>query len=325
MEISEFQTSMEDVGTCPLCKEQVPSLKQLRRHLGRHQEQLSLFALPLSVKEGDNNGKHSDESDSGSNDTIAVPEVGSVTETQTDEDKDIGITNDTEENENNNDPVLAEQSNNPFALLTPSEAATYGRQTSWPEVEDPGFWTANVSNPVNPFQLGEPSIQKSDDTGIPSEENQAKVKNNPPSTFIFGGSGSPEPYHFELATDTVLWDDTPFDQAIDQTATSSMSDQNKNNPFFTMQDNNPFKHSNPRLTPASDSSPRRDGGIRKKNARFEIPAERSLINIDELISLAQDDEEIKELKQQKRLLRNRQAAYVFLFSDYWHSPFRATR
>ena len=55
---------------------------------------------------------------------------------------------------------------------------------------------------------------------------------------------------------------------------------------------------------------RRGDGIRKKNARFEIPAERNLSNIDQLIASSNDDQEIKELKQQKRLLRNRQAAYV---------------
>lgn len=53
---------------------------------------------------------------------------------------------------------------------------------------------------------------------------------------------------------------------------------------------------------------RRGDGIRKKNARFEIPAERNLSNIDQLISQSTDEQEIKELKQQKRLLRNRQAA-----------------
>ncbi|KAI9819478.1 MAG: hypothetical protein M1827_006926 [Pycnora praestabilis] len=68
-----------------------------------------------------------------------------------------------------------------------------------------------------------------------------------------------------------------------------------------------------RMRPTSPSSRshsplmRRDG-IRKKNARFEIPAERNLYNIDQLISQSNDDQEIKELKQQKRLLRNRQAA-----------------
>ncbi|KAH8429869.1 putative bZIP transcription factor [Aspergillus melleus] len=58
---------------------------------------------------------------------------------------------------------------------------------------------------------------------------------------------------------------------------------------------------------SSPLSVRRDG-IRKKNARFEIPAERTLSNIDQLISQSSNEEEIKELKQQKRLLRNRQAA-----------------
>ncbi|KAF7594939.1 hypothetical protein BBP40_007747 [Aspergillus hancockii] len=58
---------------------------------------------------------------------------------------------------------------------------------------------------------------------------------------------------------------------------------------------------------SSPLSIRRDG-IRKKNARFEIPAERTLSNIDQLIAQSNNEEEIKELKQQKRLLRNRQAA-----------------
>ena len=49
-------------------------------------------------------------------------------------------------------------------------------------------------------------------------------------------------------------------------------------------------------------------GFRKKSARFEIPQERNLENIDALIASTNDEQEKKELKQQKRLLRNRQAA-----------------
>ncbi|RFU25854.1 hypothetical protein B7463_g10483, partial [Scytalidium lignicola] len=63
----------------------------------------------------------------------------------------------------------------------------------------------------------------------------------------------------------------------------------------------PTLRSHPEMT-------RRGDGIRKKNARFEIPAERNLTNIDQLIAASTDEQEIKELKQQKRLLRNRQAA-----------------
>ena len=64
---------------------------------------------------------------------------------------------------------------------------------------------------------------------------------------------------------------------------------------------------------------RRDG-IRKKNARFEIPAERNLRTIDHLINQTNDEHEIKELKQQKRLLRNKQAACVKFHSLFLVQP-----
>ncbi|KAK5129141.1 hypothetical protein LTR08_003806 [Meristemomyces frigidus] len=52
---------------------------------------------------------------------------------------------------------------------------------------------------------------------------------------------------------------------------------------------------------------RRDG-IRKKNGRIEIPQGRNINTIDELIDKTTDDDLLKELKSQKRLLRNREAA-----------------
>ena len=61
-------------------------------------------------------------------------------------------------------------------------------------------------------------------------------------------------------------------------------------------------------TVRSHNDLRRGDGIRKKNARFDIPPDRNLNNIDQLISQSTDEQEVKELKQQKRLLRNRQAA-----------------
>ncbi|KAG6010676.1 hypothetical protein E4U21_005175 [Claviceps maximensis] len=75
----------------------------------------------------------------------------------------------------------------------------------------------------------------------------------------------------------------------------------------------PTQNMNKKMQPGSPvirshNDLRRGDGIRKKNARFDIPAERNLTNIDSLISRSTDDQEIKELKQQKRLLRNRQAA-----------------
>jgi hypothetical protein len=49
-------------------------------------------------------------------------------------------------------------------------------------------------------------------------------------------------------------------------------------------------------------------GVRKKSHKVDIPLGRNLMTIDQLISESNNDDEIKELKQQKRLLRNRQAA-----------------
>lgn len=55
----------------------------------------------------------------------------------------------------------------------------------------------------------------------------------------------------------------------------------------------------------------RSDGVRKKNAKFEIPEERNLDTLDAMIKEAKSDGELKELKMQKRLLRNRDAAYDF--------------
>ena len=52
---------------------------------------------------------------------------------------------------------------------------------------------------------------------------------------------------------------------------------------------------------------RRDG-IRKKNGRIDIPQERNIHTIDDMIDRTSDEDLLKELKQQKRLLRNREAA-----------------
>lgn len=55
---------------------------------------------------------------------------------------------------------------------------------------------------------------------------------------------------------------------------------------------------------------RRDAGIQKKNKRIDIPQERNIQTIDQLIERTKDEDLLKELKAQKRLLRNREAAYV---------------
>lgn len=55
---------------------------------------------------------------------------------------------------------------------------------------------------------------------------------------------------------------------------------------------------------------RSDGGVRKKNAKIDIPEGRTVPVIEALMEREQDELLLKELKSQKRLLRNREAAYV---------------
>lgn len=68
------------------------------------------------------------------------------------------------------------------------------------------------------------------------------------------------------------------------------------------------KRMRPNSPPRSMSDAQRRDGIRKKNGRIDIPQERNIQNIEDLIEQATDDDMVKELKQQKRLLRNREAA-----------------
>jgi hypothetical protein len=49
----ERQEAMSAEADCELCGVRLPTLTQLRRHLGKHQEELSLFALPSYMKEDD--------------------------------------------------------------------------------------------------------------------------------------------------------------------------------------------------------------------------------------------------------------------------------
>lgn len=107
----------------------------------------------------------------------------------------------------------------------------------------------------------------------------------------------------------------------DPFSTTPMSPQSSQGGWMSASSDGTEPRSRPVRSPdyraTSPSSHIRRDGIRKKNARFEIPAERNLANIDSLILQTADEQEKKELKQQKRLLRNRQAAYAYPDPCYW--------
>ncbi|KAF7671487.1 bzip transcription factor protein, partial [Alternaria burnsii] len=183
-------------------------------------------------------------------------------------------------NTNGNNPFFTEQSNNPFARLPPNQAATYGQQ-SWPVTDNSGSRTPTAPKPLNPFGPGDfgaaPFVEQQQMPfhGLPVHQNV-----RPSAVFP---SAPEQPMSPHTHSDWMAFNQQEMDARPGP------------------------KRMRPN-TPPRSFSPRRDGGIRKKNARFDIPAERTLVNIDNLIQSCTNEEDLKELKQQKRLLRNRQAA-----------------
>jgi hypothetical protein len=71
----ERHRSMATTATCPLCQDTLSTLTLLRRHLGKHLEELSLFAVPLHVNE--NEEKDEDEGDRSEDEGSSTASSGS--------------------------------------------------------------------------------------------------------------------------------------------------------------------------------------------------------------------------------------------------------
>jgi hypothetical protein len=193
------------------------------------------------------------------------------------------------QNTNGNNPFSTEQNNNPFVWLLPNQAATYGQQ-SWPVTDNFGSRMPTAPKALNPFGP--------DDLEAASFVEQQQM--------LFHGL----PVHQNVRPSAV------FQAGLEQ----PMSPHTHSDWMaFNQQEMNARPGPKPN-TPPRSFSPRRDGGIRKKNTRFDIPADRNLFNIDNLIQSCTNEDDLKELKQQKRLLRNRQAAYVLAFGFWFRVP-----
>ncbi len=202
---------------------------------------------------------------------------------------------------NGSNASAASNTNNPFTRLEPSQAAAYGQQPSaWPWDESGACTPTTATYETFPQHDLDPSAAAAA-TAVPNGAPFLSAGANPGLSFgglpvHHAGPGSVRP-------------STVFPHAPGLSTPASGKD------WMAMaahdMESRPLPKRMRPNTPPRPFSPhhqRRDG-IRKKNARFEIPAERSLHNIDQLIAQSTNEDEIKELKQQKRLLRNRQAAY----------------
>ncbi|KAM5355850.1 hypothetical protein ACJ41O_002496 [Fusarium nematophilum] len=171
-----------------------------------------------------------------------------------------------------NNPFLDQHSNNPFMRLDQNQQNAFGAAGNWSLGNASGTCT-----PLHPFD------------GVPAEYDA--------NASIF---------------QRTLAGPTPFTNPGNMF--SSLPAGNQSIPTSPQKEwMGPQQPMNKKMRPSSPAirshnDMRRGDGIRKKNARFDIPAERNLSNIDHLIAQSTDEQEIKELKQQKRLLRNRQAA-----------------
>lgn len=199
--------------------------------------------------------------------------------------------------------------NNAYPQLQPTQVTAFGQQqVTWP------FSPTGAFSPTNGDQFSPTDFDSL--RSAPFMAPPVAATGPPPSTGTFDSlPANPTPF-------------TPVQSTINQQPSSghvrqmAVAVQHPRKDWMSVAaqeaDPRPLPKRMRPNTPPRAFSPhhhhhqRRDG-IRKKNARFEIPAERSLFNIDELISQSTNDDEVKELKQQKRLLRNRQAAYVFSF------------
>lgn len=181
--------------------------------------------------------------------------------------------------------------------------------------------TEMQSNPSNnPFVDHNNSFMPSSHASTFAQPSQVWLGNSGSCTPLLPYDGLPaDSENNALVSYRPMQGQTPFGNAPNQSLFSPSGTSNASTPTSPQKDwmsvNPEHRHMPKRMRQSSvglrSHSPllRRDG-IRKKNARFDIPAERTLLNIDQLIAQTSDEQVIKELKMQKRLLRNRQAAYA---------------
>ena len=176
-----------------------------------------------------------------------------------------------------NNPFFDQHSNNPFMRMDQSQQAAY-QSHSWP------MTSSGSATPLQTFD------------GLPSEYDSGVSMFHRPAT-IQAQTPFSNPSNQVALFQSLAGQSLPTSPQKEHWMSQELKNQamaKRNRP------SSPLIRSHNEL--------RRGDGIRKKNARFEIPSERNLGNIDQLISQSTDEQEIKELKQQKRLLRNRQAA-----------------
>ena len=210
-----------------------------------------------------------------------------------------------ERNSNPSNPFFETHTNNPFMRMDASQQAVYGQQPSapWTFESDSGTCTPTV-----------PSYDHfGQDFDSDSHPPYSAGLETPSMSSAFGGL----PYANNVRPSSVFQAPSTATPLSPQPSSDwmNLASQDAESRPFSRQ----LRRPSPALSHASALRRRAaDGGIRKKNARFDIPEGRTLDTIDHLIKNCNNESDLKELKSQKRLLRNRQAALVITFTGLVH-------
>lgn len=212
---------------------------------------------------------------------------------------------------------------NSAGVLSPTELKWH------PKVEPHGLGIdhAMPMHPTNPFHMSEPFGRQSGISSLtyPSASwpFEQQSENHTPTSFeLYSPAGDIDAPHFQSAGMEPSQAGFPsFTHAhpesgyLSSTQVKSPMSPESSTDWMAMAEQDVHGKPHPRrmrpsnaIRSASDFA--KPDGIRKKNTRIEIPLERSLPTIEKLIDQTNDEDEIKELKAQRRLLRNREAAYV---------------
>ncbi|KAL9062230.1 MAG: hypothetical protein Q9157_009108 [Trypethelium eluteriae] len=200
-----------------------------------------------------------------------------------------------ERNSNPSNPFFDPHTNNPFMRMDASQQAVYGQQPSapWSFENESGTCTPTVPTYDHFGQDFEndnhpPYSAGLESSGMSSAFGGLPFNNNVRPSSVFQAPSATTPLSPQAPSDWM-----------------NLASQDAESRPFSRQMRRPSSA----LSQASALRRRAaDGGIRKKNARFDIPEGRTLDTIDDLIKNCSNESDLKELKSQKRLLRNRQAA-----------------
>ena len=173
--LSKESGSIASDLTCPFCSETLGSASQYQRHVGRHQEQVALFALP-KTESGSESDDETDKSESA--DALEDGASDSPTKEQSRRDSDSGPpTHEASEEFVFDRNTVADLLRKASPLSTTNNSKDYRRQVDWSGTDDLDRIQRHLFGDFN-TTAGAPSIKNEDDANTWLHENLVRPSKN---------------------------------------------------------------------------------------------------------------------------------------------------